>query len=59
MAHKMRRIKGKMLEKFSDPKKMFYAMDKDGGGSLGKFYAPHKVKNHYISQDLERYSQFV
>jgi len=36
----MRRIKSKMTEKFTDPKKMFNAMDKDGGGSLGIF-PPH------------------
>jgi hypothetical protein len=40
MAHKMRRIKSKMTEKFTDPKKMFNAMDKDGGGSLGINFPP-------------------
>ena len=32
-----------MLEKYSDPKKMFKAMDRDGGGSLGTFFPPSKA----------------
>ena len=35
-AYKIRRIKMKMLDKFADPRKMFDAMDKDGGGSLDR-----------------------
>jgi hypothetical protein len=34
--YKVRRIKAKMAEKFRDPKKMFSAMDRDGGGSLDR-----------------------
>jgi calmodulin len=34
--YKIRRIKMKMAEKFSDPRKMFDAMDRDGGGSLDR-----------------------
>ena len=33
---KIRRIKNKMMEKFTDPIKMFQAMDRDGGGSLDR-----------------------
>ena len=34
--YKIRRIKAKMAEKFRDPRKMFGAMDRDGGGSLDR-----------------------
>ena len=34
--HKIRRIKGKMLEKYSDPSSIFNDMDADGGGSLDR-----------------------
>ena len=34
--YKIRRIKMKMLDKFDDPRKMFDAMDHDGGGSLNR-----------------------
>ena len=35
-AYKIRRVKLKMAEKFQDPKRMFKAMDRDGGGSLDR-----------------------
>jgi hypothetical protein len=35
-AYKIRRVKLKMTEKFPDPKRMFKAMDRDGGGSLDR-----------------------
>ncbi len=35
-AYKIRRIKLKMTEKFKDPKRMFNAIDRDGGGSLDR-----------------------
>jgi hypothetical protein len=34
--YKIRRIKMKMMDKFTDPVKMFQAMDRDGGGSLDR-----------------------
>ncbi len=34
--YKMRRIKMKMMDKFPDPKSMFDAIDRDGGGSLDR-----------------------
>ena len=34
-----------MAQKFSDPKKMFKAMDKDGGGSLGT-HACARARTH-------------
>jgi hypothetical protein len=34
--YKLRRIKGKMADRFRDPRDMFRAMDSDGGGALDR-----------------------